>query len=98
MTLTESGGQQSTEMNEKIEDGMLIEDETEPPPPDSDSAKMSPYEMLRESKISVEEIVAKMLSIKKQGEPKTQLGELVTQMLLHFVTLRQVLISIRFLF
>ncbi|KAG7024259.1 THO complex subunit 5B [Cucurbita argyrosperma subsp. argyrosperma] len=68
---------------------MLIEDESEPPPPDSDSGKMSPYEMLRESKISVEEIVAKMLSIKKQGEPKTQLGELVTQMLLHFVTLRQ---------
>lgn len=96
--MTESGGQQSTEMDEEIEEGMLIEDEPEPLPSDSDTGKMSPYEMLRESKSSVEEIVTKMLSIKKHGEPKTQLRELVTQMFLHFVTLRQVLVSIRSLF
>ncbi|XP_022982205.1 THO complex subunit 5B [Cucurbita maxima] len=76
-------------MDEEIEEGMLIEDETEPPPQESETGKISPYEMLRESKSSVEEIVTKMLSIKKHGEPKTQLRELVTQMFLHFVTLRQ---------
>ena len=85
-------------MDEEIEEGMLIEDETEPPPQESETGKISPYEMLRESKSSVEEIVTKMLSIKKHGEPKTQLRELVTQMFLHFVTLRQVLISTRPLF
>ncbi|KAL2504238.1 THO complex subunit 5B [Abeliophyllum distichum] len=47
------------------------------------------YDMLRESKVSVEEIVAKMLAIKKEAQPKTQLQELVTQILLNFITLRQ---------
>ncbi|KAJ7966613.1 THO complex, subunit [Quillaja saponaria] len=49
----------------------------------------SPYEMLQESKISVEKVVAEMLSMKKEGKPKTQLRELVTQMFLNFVNLRQ---------
>ncbi|KAK4428977.1 THO complex subunitB [Sesamum alatum] len=47
------------------------------------------YDMLRESKASAEEIVAKMLAIKKESQPKSQLRELVTQILLNFVTLRQ---------
>ncbi|CAI9763634.1 unnamed protein product [Fraxinus pennsylvanica] len=47
------------------------------------------YDMLRESKSSVEEIVSKMLAIKKEAQPKTQLRELVTQILLNFITLRQ---------
>ncbi|KAL5844856.1 hypothetical protein ACOSQ3_010920 [Xanthoceras sorbifolium] len=47
------------------------------------------YEMLRESKSSIEEIVAEMLAIKKENKPKSQLRELVTQMIIHFVTLRQ---------
>ncbi|KAJ9166241.1 hypothetical protein P3X46_021019 [Hevea brasiliensis] len=49
----------------------------------------SPYEMLREGKVSVEEIVAQILTIKKENKPKSELRELVTQMFLHFVTLRQ---------
>lgn len=50
----------------------------------------SAYEMLRESKSTIEEIVAEMLEIKKQNKPKSQLRELATQMFLNFVTLRQV--------
>lgn len=48
------------------------------------------YDMLQQSKSSAEEIVAKMLAIKKEAQPKSQLRELVTQILLSFVTLRQV--------
>ncbi|KAK4481513.1 hypothetical protein RD792_012414 [Penstemon davidsonii] len=47
------------------------------------------YEMLQRSKVSAEEIVAKMLAIKKEAQPKSQLRELVTQILMNFVTLRQ---------
>ncbi|KAL5714148.1 hypothetical protein ACHQM5_016149 [Ranunculus cassubicifolius] len=47
------------------------------------------YEKLEESRISMEEIAAKMLFIKKEGRPKSELRELVTQMSLHLVTLRQ---------
>ena len=39
---------------------------------------------------SAEDIVAQMLSIKREGKPKSELRELVTQMFLNFVTLRQV--------
>ncbi|XP_040998602.1 THO complex subunit 5B [Juglans microcarpa x Juglans regia] len=48
------------------------------------------HEILQGSRAAVEEIVAKMLSIKTQGHPKSLLRELVTQMFLHFITLRQV--------
>lgn len=48
------------------------------------------YDMLRQSKASAEEIVAKMLAMKKEAQPKSHLRELVTQILLNFVTLRQV--------
>nr|XP_016508257.1 PREDICTED: THO complex subunit 5B-like [Nicotiana tabacum] len=49
----------------------------------------SPYEVLQQSKASVEEIVSKMLSIKKESAPKSELRELVTQILINFVSLRQ---------
>ncbi|GAB4839320.1 THO complex subunit 5B [Ancistrocladus abbreviatus] len=51
--------------------------------------KNMPYDVLKESKTSVEEIVANMLSIKKENKPKSELRELVTQMFLNFVSLRQ---------
>ncbi|KAI9201054.1 hypothetical protein LWI28_017399 [Acer negundo] len=47
------------------------------------------YEMLRESKSSIEEIVAEMLAIKKENKSKSQLREFVAQMFINFVTLRQ---------
>ncbi|KAL3514529.1 hypothetical protein ACH5RR_027246 [Cinchona calisaya] len=47
------------------------------------------YELLYKSKSSVEEIVAQMLSIKKDSQPKSQLRNLVTQIFLNFVALRQ---------
>ncbi|PON65073.1 THO complex, subunit [Parasponia andersonii] len=68
----------------EVEEGMLVEEDAQP-----ESQQKSPYESLQESKASVEEIVAKMLSIKKEGKPKSELRELATQMFIHFVTLRQ---------
>ncbi|KAF8410071.1 hypothetical protein HHK36_002593 [Tetracentron sinense] len=47
------------------------------------------YELLEESRISMEEIVAKMLFIKKEGRSKAELRDPITQMFLHFVNLRQ---------
>ena len=49
----------------------------------------SVYYMLQQSKALMEEILGKMLSIKKEAQPKSQPHELVTQMFLHFVVLRQ---------
>nr|ABH01186.1 cold-induced protein [Ammopiptanthus mongolicus] len=49
----------------------------------------SPYEMLQNSKASIEKIVAEMLSIKREGKSKSHLPELVTHMFLHFITLCQ---------
>ncbi|KAL9248789.1 THO complex subunit 5B-like protein [Drosera capensis] len=49
----------------------------------------SPYDVLKDSKASMEEIVAQMLSIKRGQNPKSQLRELLTQSLLHFFALRQ---------
>ncbi|XP_022768756.1 THO complex subunit 5B-like [Durio zibethinus] len=70
----------------EIEEGMVVE-ESSPAPPRK--PEKSPYDMLKESKASVEEIVTKILSIKNENKPKSQLREQVTQMFLHFVTLRQ---------
>ncbi|KAL5717586.1 THO complex subunit 5B [Ranunculus cassubicifolius] len=74
---------------------MEVDDEV--PPSTSTSTSILPvvkiektaYEKLEESRISTEEIAAKMLFIKKEGRPKSELRELVTQMSLHLVTLRQ---------
>lgn len=84
----------------EIEEGMVTADEfptpevtTETTQPPQEPGK-SPLELLRESKTSVEEIVTKMLSMKKQGNQKSEIRELLTQMFLNFVNLRQVLYQI----
>ncbi|GKV10237.1 hypothetical protein SLEP1_g21632 [Rubroshorea leprosula] len=69
------------------EEGMVVEERKQVAPPPK--MEKSPYGMLKESKTSVEEIVAKILAIKKENKPKSELRELVTQTFLHFVTLRQ---------
>ncbi|KAM1247029.1 hypothetical protein ACFX2J_043031 [Malus domestica] len=74
--------------DDEIEEGMLVEEDASSPPPPKKPEK-SPYEMLQESKSSVEDIVAKMIAIKKEAKPKSELRKLVTQMFLNFVTLRQ---------
>ncbi|XP_065881136.1 THO complex subunit 5B-like [Euphorbia lathyris] len=75
-----------------MEDGEIVEavamEEEAQLPMQSKNGK-SPYEMLRESKTSVEEIAAQILSIKKDNKPKSELRELVAQMFLNFVNLRQ---------
>lgn len=75
--------------DDEIEEGMVIEDDEQvaPPPP---KIEKSAYDMLRDSKASVEKIVAKMLAMKKEGKPKSELKEILTQMFLNFVNLRQV--------
>lgn len=80
------------------EEGVMVveEEDAPPPPPPPPSRKIdskSPYEQLQESKASVEDIVSKMLSIKRDSKSKPLLRDLVTQMLLHFITLRQVRVS-----
>ncbi|KAM1118959.1 hypothetical protein ACFX2I_043210 [Malus domestica] len=75
--------------DDEIEEGMLVEEDASSPPPPPKKPEKSPYEMLQESKSSVEDIVAKMIAIKKEAKPKSELRELVTQMFLNFVTLRQ---------
>ncbi|KAH1119921.1 hypothetical protein GLYMA_17G241800v4 [Glycine max] len=58
-----------------------------------DSEEESPHETLRNTKASIENIVAEILSLKNQAKPKPlltlRLRELLTQTFLHFVTLRQ---------
>ncbi|KAF1893250.1 hypothetical protein Lal_00001698 [Lupinus albus] len=49
----------------------------------------SPYEILQKTKASVENIISEMLSVKREGKSKSHIPELVTQMFLHFITLRQ---------
>jgi THO complex subunit 5 len=53
------------------------------------TAEKSPLELLQQTKASVEAIIAKMLSIKQQGTPKSENRELLTQMFLNFINLRQ---------
>ncbi|KAM6541437.1 hypothetical protein CsatB_005884 [Cannabis sativa] len=71
----------------EVEEGMLVEEDLHTEA--ECKVEKSPYELLQESKTSVEDIITKMLSIKKEGKPKSELRELVTQMFIHFVTLRQ---------
>ncbi|XVF36286.1 hypothetical protein REPUB_Repub19eG0045000 [Reevesia pubescens] len=72
----------------EIDEGMVVEESSQSPAP-SRKPEKSPYDMLKKSKASVEEIVAKSLSIKNENKPKSELREHVTQMFLHLVTLRQ---------
>ncbi|KAK6939607.1 THO complex, subunit 5 [Dillenia turbinata] len=77
-------------MDEKMmEEGEVMQEDDAPSTPEC-KIEDSAYEKLKQARISVEEIVAKMLSIKKDRQSKSELGELVTQMFLNFVTLRQV--------
>ncbi|GAB2288749.1 hypothetical protein Dimus_023062 [Dionaea muscipula] len=52
--------------------------------------RSSAYDVLKKSMTSVEERVAKLLSIKRRENPKSQLRELVPQTFVHFVTFSQV--------
>ncbi|KAK7410040.1 hypothetical protein VNO78_00516 [Psophocarpus tetragonolobus] len=73
----------------EIEEGSIGGVEEEEQSSEPRKSEESPYEILRNSKASVENIVAQILSIKKEGKPKQLLRDLVTQMFLHFITLRQ---------
>ncbi|KAJ0984521.1 hypothetical protein J5N97_002877 [Dioscorea zingiberensis] len=57
---------------------------------DGADTKRAPHELLEECRTAMEEIAAKMFFTKKEGRPKSELRELVTQMSLLFITLRQV--------
>ncbi|KAJ8763237.1 hypothetical protein K2173_026138 [Erythroxylum novogranatense] len=70
-----------------MEDGEIVEGA--PMEEDSMLPKKSPYEVLGETKASVENIVAQILSVKKDRKPKAQLRELFTQNFLNFISLRQ---------
>lgn len=74
----------------EIEEGMVVDERSESPAPPRKPQK-SPYDTLKETKASVEAVVAKILSVKKEKKPKSDLREQVTQMFLHFVNLRQVI-------
>ncbi|KAK4763363.1 hypothetical protein SAY86_009131 [Trapa natans] len=84
----------AVEIDDEIEEGMVVDEEPNSLPnyrlAERRATGKSPYEMLRASKISVEDIVAKILAIKRQDLPGTHLRELATQVFLHFITLRQV--------
>ncbi|MED6107103.1 hypothetical protein PIB30_010824 [Stylosanthes scabra] len=56
----------------------------------SSSSEECPFRLLRDAKASIESIVAEMLSIKRDGKPKSLLRELFSQMLLEFINLRQI--------
>ncbi|WVZ18258.1 hypothetical protein V8G54_005580 [Vigna mungo] len=73
----------------EIEEGSIGGVEEEEHSSEPHKSEESPYEMLRNSKASVENIVAEILSIKKDRKPKQHLRDLATQMFLHFITLRQ---------
>ena len=79
----------------EVEEGMLIEEDDEAQTETEPRVQKSPHELLRETKASVEEIVAQMLAIKRESRPKAQLRELATQMFIHFVNLRQVRVSLK---
>ncbi|XP_059638056.1 THO complex subunit 5A [Cornus florida] len=55
----------------------------------SPKIEKSAYDKMQQSRTSVEDIVSKMLSLKKEAKPKSELAEVVTRMFLNFVTLRQ---------
>lgn len=74
----------------EIDEGAMVVDEEDAQSAVQRKIEMSAHEILQESKASVQDIVAKMLSMKKEGQHKSLLRELVTQMFLHFITLRQV--------
>ena len=52
--------------------------------------KRAAHDVLEDTRTAMEEIAAKMLFIKKEARPKSDLKELITNMSLLFITLRQV--------
>ncbi|XP_016163112.1 THO complex subunit 5A [Arachis ipaensis] len=81
-----------------VEDGGGMEDEEMVVPTaesgsrgsNASSSEECPFRLLRDAKASAESIVAEMLSIKRDGKPKSLLRELISQMLLQFLNLRQI--------
>ncbi|KAI8549923.1 hypothetical protein RHMOL_Rhmol06G0062900 [Rhododendron molle] len=76
-------------MDSTMEEGELAEVELVFATRDKPKIVKSAYDVLQQSRSSVEDIVAQMLSGKREGKPRSQLRELVTQTFLNFVTLRQ---------
>ncbi|XP_062221894.1 THO complex subunit 5A-like [Phragmites australis] len=60
------------------------------PPTASATKSRSPHDLLAETRASIEKVAARMFAIKSDGAPKSELRELVTQMSLLLITLRQV--------
>lgn len=56
------------------------------------------FKVLENTRKEVEEIVSKMMQIKKESKSKSQLRELITQASLNFLTLRQAHIPLYFIF
>lgn len=74
----------------EVEEGEAVPSPPPPPPEQPPDDHSSPYDALEESRVAAEEIAAKMLFLKKDSRPKSDLPELVLQMALLFVNLRQV--------
>jgi THO complex subunit 5 len=71
-------------------EAMDVEAPARPPSTTTEPKRRSPHVLLAETRASVEEVAARILAIKKDGAPKSELNELVAQMSLLLVTLRQV--------
>jgi hypothetical protein len=69
---------------------MDVEAPARPPTTTTKPNRRSPHDLLAETRASVEEVAARILAIKKDGAPKADLNELVAQMSLLLITLRQV--------
>uniref|UniRef100_A0A0D9VLG5 THO complex subunit 5B n=1 Tax=Leersia perrieri TaxID=77586 RepID=A0A0D9VLG5_9ORYZ len=69
-------------------EAMDVEAPARPPPP---TTTRSPHDLLAETRASVEEVAARILAFKRDGtpNPKSELRELVAQMSLLLITLRQ---------
>ncbi|XP_047320018.1 THO complex subunit 5B isoform X2 [Impatiens glandulifera] len=79
-------------MDTTMEDGEMAATTTTTSVPELElhaMMKKSPFDTLYDSRKSAEEIVAKMLSIKRESKSKSELRELATQMFLSFVNMRQ---------
>ncbi|CAM0943905.1 unnamed protein product [Alopecurus aequalis] len=61
-----------------------------PARPSISPKRRSPHDLLAATRASVEEVAARILAIKKDGAPKSDLRELSAQMSLLLITLRQV--------
>ncbi|KAF7080688.1 hypothetical protein CFC21_084723 [Triticum aestivum] len=71
-------------------EAMDVEAPARPPSATTAAKPRSPHDLLAETRASVEEVAARILAIKKDGAPKSELRELVAQMSLLLITLRQV--------